>query len=37
MTVRTVLSSHRAVDTSDGAGVKLKRALGQHPGARLDP
>ena len=37
MTVRTVLSSPRAVDTSDGAGVKLKRALGQHPGARLDP
>ena len=37
MTARTVLASYRAVDTSDGAGVKLKRALGQHPGARLDP
>ena len=37
MTARTVLTSYRAVDTSDGAGVKLKRALGQHPGARLDP
>ena len=37
MTARTVLASYRAVDTSDGAGVKLKRALGQHPDARLDP
>ena len=37
MTARTVLTSYRAVDTRDGAGVKLKRALGQHPGARLDP
>ncbi len=26
-----------AIATSDGAGVKLKRSLGQSPGARLDP
>ncbi len=37
MTARTVLHSHAAVDTSDGAGVKLRRALGHQPGAGLDP
>ncbi len=37
MTARTVVKSHAAIDTQDGAGVKLRRALGQHPGARLDP
>ena len=26
-----------AINTSDGAGVRLRRSLGQNPGARLDP
>ena len=37
MTARTLVSSHPAVDTSDGAGVKLRRVLGHHPDARIDP
>ena len=37
MTARTVVKSHAAIDTHGGAGVKLRRAVGQHPGARLDP
>ena len=37
MTARTVRQRIRARDTADGAGVKLRRSLGQHPGARLDP
>ncbi|MFA5548822.1 MAG: pirin family protein [Porticoccaceae bacterium] len=37
MSTRTVRQLIRARDTADGAGVKLRRSLGQHPGARLDP
>ena len=37
MTARSLVSSHRAIDTSDGAGVKLRRVLGHHPDARIDP
>ena len=37
MTARTLVSSHPAIDTSDGAGVKLRRVLGHHPEARIDP
>src|SRR5699024_1518311 len=37
MQARQVLKILPAQDTSDGAGVRLKRALGQHPEARLDP
>ena len=37
MAARSVVSTHRAIDTSDGAGVKLRRVLGHHPDARLDP
>ncbi|MCU5785075.1 pirin [Alcanivorax marinus] len=34
---RRVLHTIRALDTSDGAGVRLKRALGHNPSVRLDP
>ncbi|MEE2869466.1 pirin [Alcanivorax sp. MD8A] len=34
---RTLLNTIRALDTSDGAGVRLKRALGYNPMVRLDP
>jgi len=34
---RTMLNTIRALDTSDGAGVRLKRALGYNPMVRLDP
>jgi len=34
---RTILNTLRAMDTSDGAGVRLKRALGYNPSVRLDP
>jgi quercetin 2,3-dioxygenase len=34
---RTLQRVIRAVDTSDGAGVRLRRSLGQGPHARLDP
>ncbi|KAF0808360.1 pirin [Alcanivorax xiamenensis] len=34
---RQVLHTIRALETSDGAGVRLKRALGQNPAVRLDP
>jgi len=34
---RTILNTLRAMDTSDGAGVRLKRALGSTPAVRLDP
>lgn len=34
---RQVLHAIRAMETSDGAGVRLKRALGQNPAVRLDP
>lgn len=37
MTTRSLVSSHPAIDTSDGAGVKLRRVLGHHPDARIDP
>ena len=37
MTIRPLVSSHPAIDTSDGAGVKLRRVLGHHPEARIDP
>lgn len=37
MTLRKVSKVIRAVNTSDGAGVKLRRSLGQSAAARLDP
>ena len=37
MPSRTVQRVIEAIPTSDGAGVKLQRSLGQSPGARLDP
>ena len=37
MNSRTVQRVIEAVPTSDGAGVKLRRSLGQSPQARLDP
>jgi len=37
MNKRTVQRIIRSVPTSDGAGVKLRRSLGQSQGARLDP
>lgn len=37
MTTRTVRRVITAMATSDGAGVKLKRSLGQTPHSRLDP
>ena len=37
MSQRTVQRLIRSIPASDGAGVKLRRSLGQSPGARLDP
>ena len=37
MTPRALQKVIRAVATSDGAGVKLRRSIGQSPDARLDP
>jgi redox-sensitive bicupin YhaK (pirin superfamily) len=37
MTQRTLQRAIAAIPTSDGAGVKLRRSLGQSPYARLDP
>ena len=37
MTTRTVHRIIHSMPTSDGAGVKLRRSLGQSPAARLDP
>ena len=37
MTSRTLERTLESVPTSDGAGVKLRRGLGQTPHARLDP
>jgi redox-sensitive bicupin YhaK (pirin superfamily) len=37
VTTRTISSIIEAIPTSDGAGVKLRRSLGQSPQARLDP
>jgi len=37
MTARTLQRAISAIPTSDGAGVKLRRSLGQSPYARLDP
>ena len=37
MTTRTLANVIEAVPTSDGAGVKLRRSLGQSAAARLDP
>jgi len=37
MSNRTVKRVIRAVDSSDGAGVRLKRSIGQSMGARIDP
>jgi hypothetical protein len=37
MTQRTLQRAIAAIPTSDGAGVKLRRSLGQSPFARLDP
>ena len=34
---RKILNTLRALDTSDGAGVRLKRTLGYNPMVRLDP
>jgi redox-sensitive bicupin YhaK (pirin superfamily) len=36
-TIRTLERIIEAVDTSDGAGVKLRRSLGRGPGSRVDP
>ena len=37
MTLRTLTHRIASIPTSDGAGVRLRRSLGQHGGARLDP
>ena len=37
MTTRTLSNVIEAIPTSDGAGVKLRRSLGQSAAARLDP
>ncbi|WP_227816232.1 pirin family protein [Nitrogeniibacter aestuarii] len=37
MTTRTLAQRIVSAPTSDGAGVRLRRSLGQHQGARLDP
>jgi hypothetical protein len=37
MTTRSLQRVIEAIPTSDGAGVKLRRSLGQSQGARLDP
>jgi redox-sensitive bicupin YhaK (pirin superfamily) len=37
MTIRTMQRVIEAIPTSDGAGVKLRRSIGQSPGARVDP
>jgi len=37
MTKRTITRIIPAIETSDGAGVKLRRSLGQRPNLRLDP
>src|SRR3989338_4844476 len=37
MTTRSLQQVIRAMAASDGAGVKLKRSIGQSPAARLDP
>ena len=37
MTTRTVHHLVKSMPASDGAGVKLRRSLGQSPHARLDP
>lgn len=37
MTIRTLQRIIRGIETSDGAGVKLRRSIGSGPGMRLDP
>jgi redox-sensitive bicupin YhaK (pirin superfamily) len=37
MSTRTLQRVIRSIPTADGAGVKLRRSLGQTPGMRLDP
>lgn len=37
MSLRSVKQTIPALDTSDGAGVRIKRSLGQHQNIRLDP
>lgn len=37
MTLRAVRQTIPALETSDGAGVKIKRSIGQHQNIRLDP
>ena len=37
MTLRSVKQTIPALETSDGAGVRIKRSLGQHQSVRLDP
>ncbi|OYD23294.1 pirin family protein [Oceanimonas baumannii] len=37
MTLRTITDIYPALDTQDGAGVRLRRVLGQRPEQRMDP
>ncbi|MBS8240378.1 pirin family protein [Marinobacter lipolyticus] len=37
MTLRAITQTIPALETSDGAGVKIKRSIGQHQNIRLDP
>ncbi|MBD3658105.1 MULTISPECIES: pirin family protein [Marinobacter] len=37
MTNRTIKQVIPALETSDGAGVRIKRSIGQHPSVRMDP
>ena len=37
MSLRSITRRIAAMETSDGAGVKIKRSLGQSPHTRLDP
>ena len=37
MTTRTLSQVIPALDTSDGAGVRLRRSIGSRPTLRLDP
>ncbi len=37
MTLRAIKQTIPALETSDGAGVKIKRSIGQHQNIRLDP
>ncbi|OZB15650.1 MAG: quercetin 2,3-dioxygenase [Marinobacter sp. 34-60-7] len=37
MTHRSIAQTIPALETSDGAGVRIKRSIGQHPSIRMDP